>query len=109
MPAYLLQASYSPEGWAAQVRNPQNRLAAVAGMIESVGGRAIASYYAFGPHDVVIIAEMPDNVSAAAFSIAVAAAGAIKSLQTTPLMTPEEGAQAIRAAAGSAYRPPAYP
>ncbi len=106
MPSYLVQAAYTSEGWAAQVKNPQNRLAAVAKMIESAGGKVVASYYAFGPHDVVIIAEMRDNAAMAGFAIAAAAAGALKSLQTTPLMTAEEGAQAIRAAGSSAYRPP---
>lgn len=107
MPAYLFQASYTSEGWAAQVKNPQNRLAAVGSMIEGAGGKVVASYYAFGPSDVVIIAEMPDNVATAAFAIAVAAGGAVKSIQTTPLMTAEEGTQAIRTAGGTGYRPPA--
>lgn len=73
-------------------------------MIENAGGKVIAGYYAFGPHDVVLIAEMADNTAAAAFSIAVAAAGAAK-VQATPLMTPEEGLQAIRAAGSTGYRP----
>lgn len=106
MPTYLYQAAYTSQAWAGQVKNPTNRLAAVAKMIEDSGGKVVASYYAFGPHDVVIIAEMPDNTAAAAFSIAVAAAGAVSHLRTTPLMTPDEGVAAIRAAGQSAYRPP---
>jgi len=107
MPAYLLQASYTTESWAAQVKKPGNRLADVAKMIQGVGGKMVAGYYAFGAHDVVLIAEMPDNVTAASFSIAAAAGGALKSVQTTPLMSAAEGVKAIRAARKAGYRPPA--
>lgn len=107
MPTYLYQAAYTPQSWANQVKKPGNRLTAVAKMVKESGGKVIASYYAFGKHDVVIIAEMPDNAAAAAFSIAAAAGGSLSSLRTTPLMTEAEGVKAIRAAGKSAYRPPA--
>jgi hypothetical protein len=50
---------------------------------------------------------MPDNVSAAAFGMAVAAGGACKALKTTPLLTPEEGIAAEKLAVTSGYTPPA--
>ena len=106
MPAYLFQVAYTPQAWAAQVKKPSNRLAAVAKMITASGGKVVASYYAFGKDDVVIIAEMPDNTAAASFAISVAAAGAVSHLRTTPLMTPEEGLKAIKAASKSAYKAP---
>lgn len=107
MPAYLFQVAYTSQAWASQVKKPGDRLGAVAKMITASGGKVVASYYAFGPHDVVIIADMPDNTAAAAFAISVAAAGAVSHLQTTPLMTAAEGTKAIRAAGKSAYKPPA--
>ena len=107
MPAYMFQVTYTREAWAAQIKNPSNRLGAVAEMIRDSGGKVVASYYAFGPKDVVIIAEMPDNTATAAFAISVAASGAVSSLETTVLMSPEEGLAAIKAAGKSSYRPPA--
>lgn len=52
--------------------------------------------------------EAPDNVSAAAISLAITAGGAVKAYETTPLLTPEEGIEAMRkgAEAAGAYRPP---
>ena len=48
---------------------------------------------------------MPDNVSVAGFAIAAAAGGAVKSIRTIPLMTTQEGMQAMQKAAESSYRP----
>ncbi len=70
------------------------------------GGRLESAYYAFGDYDVVAIVEVPDNVSAAAFSLALNAGGALKAAKTTPLMTVEEGMEAMRKAGGTGYRPP---
>jgi hypothetical protein len=42
---------------------------------------------------------MPDNVSAAAFSVAASAGGAIKAIKTTPL-------EAMKKAATAGYKPP---
>ncbi len=49
---------------------------------------------------------MPDNVSVAAFSMAVAAGGSVKSVKTTPLMSMEEGVEAIKKASGSGHEAP---
>jgi uncharacterized protein with GYD domain len=106
MARYLYQVAYTSEAWAAQVKNPQSRAEAVRPAIERLGGRIESFYYAFGEYDVIAIVEMPDNVSAAAFSLAASAGGAVKALKTTPLMTTEEGIEALKKAAGTGYRPP---
>ena len=106
MPHYLVQAAYSGEAWGSQIRSPQNRLEAIRPAIEGLGGRIESFYYAFGEFDIVGIAEFPDNVSMAAFSVAASAGGAVKSIRTTPLMTADEGVEMMRKAAGSGYRPP---
>jgi len=59
-----------------------------------------------GKYDVMAVIDMPDNVSAAAFSIAASAGGAVKAAKTTPLMTMEEGIEAVRKADTAGYRPP---
>jgi uncharacterized protein with GYD domain len=63
-------------------------------------------YLAFGEYDVIGIMEMPDHVSAAAFSLAASAGGGLKAVKTTPLLTVEEGIEALKKAAGAGYRPP---
>ena len=52
-----------------------------------------------------MIVDLPDNVSAAAIAMAFAAGGACKSVQTTPLISPEEATQALKKAKECGYRP----
>ena len=66
------------------------------------------SLFAFGDYDLVSIVEMPSNVEMAAFSVAAAAGGAIRSIKTTPLMTTTEGIEAMKKAAKSGYKAPAH-
>lgn len=106
MAKYLFQATYTSDAWAAQVHNPQNRVEALRPVIEGLGGRIESAYFAFGEYDAVVSFEMPDNVSMAAFSLAAAAGGAVKSVKTTPLMTIDEGMEAMRKASDTGYRPP---
>jgi uncharacterized protein with GYD domain len=106
MAYFALQVAYTPEAWSTLVKNPQNRIDAVRPAIESLGGRVEGAWFQFGEYDVLLIAQMPDNVSAAAFSMAVSAGGSCKSVRTTPLMSVEEGVQAMRKASGAGYRPP---
>ncbi|SPF31590.1 conserved hypothetical protein [Candidatus Sulfotelmatobacter kueseliae] len=98
MPHYLQQVAYSQEGWEAIVTDPQNRIEAVRPVIEKLGGRIEAAWFSFGDYDIVVITDMPDNVSAAAIAMAFAAGGACKSVQTTPLISPDEAVQALRKA-----------
>ncbi len=105
MAHYLLQLSYVPEAWAALVRNPQDRSEAVRGPIEKLGGKIERIWLAFGEDDVVGILEMPDNLAAAAISIAFSAGGGCKNVKTTPLMSIQEGVEAMKKAAQCGYKP----
>jgi len=106
MAQYLLQAAYTSEAWANMVKHPQDRIAVVSKAVQNLGGKVIGGWLSFGDYDTVVILEMPDHTSAAAFSIAAAAGGACKSVKTTPLLTPEEGVEAAKRAAKSGYAPP---
>ena len=44
-------------------------------MLADMGGSLEAFYFAFGEDDVVVIADLPDNATAAAVGMAVGAAG----------------------------------
>jgi uncharacterized protein with GYD domain len=106
MPHYLYQVGYSREGWQALMTDPQDRMEKIRPAIEQLGGTLIGGWFAFGEHDIVAIAELPDNASAAGFSIAAAAGGAVESIQTVPLLSTEEAMEAMRKAGQSSYRPP---
>ena len=107
MALYLIQVAYTSEAWAAMLANPQDRLKAVQPAAKKLGGKLEQGWFAFGDYDLVGILEMPDNVSAAAFSLAASAGGAVRAIKTTPLLTTAEGIDAMKKAAGSGYKPPA--
>ena len=106
MAHHLLQVTYAPEAWAVLVEEPQSRTETVQLAVKQLGGRVHSTWLAFGEYDVIIIFELPDNVRATAISMAISAGGAVKAIKTTPLMTWEEGVEAMREAVQAAYQPP---
>ena len=106
MPLYLSKFSYTPETWARLIRKPEDRRKAAQNYIEAVGGKLHGFWYAFGTHDGFTLWEAPDNVSMAAVSLAIGAGGALKSLETTVLLTVEETMAALTKASQVQYRPP---
>jgi uncharacterized protein with GYD domain len=104
MAKYLWQANYVGEGLKGLLKEGgSSRRAVVEKIITSMGGKLEAFYYAFGETDLYVIVDMPDNVSAAAFALTIAASGAV-TLKTTVLMTPEEIDKAVKKP--PSYRPP---
>ncbi len=90
LPYYMLQAAYTPEAWAGMATHPQNRLDVVRPVIEKLGGTIERGWLAFGEYDIVLVCELPSNVSEEAFSMAASAGGAVKAVKTTTLMTLDE-------------------
>jgi uncharacterized protein with GYD domain len=104
MPKYLIKASYSVEG-AKGVASAggTSRRDAVAHMTDGLGGSLESFYFAFGDTDAFVILDCPDNVTAAAASLAVNASGGASS-EVVVLLTPEEIDDAARRSVD--YRPP---
>ena len=104
MPKYLFQASYTLGGLKGLLKEGgSSRRDAVAKAIEGLGGTLEAFYYSFGDSDVLGIVDLPDNVTATAFSLMTNAAGAAE-VKTTVLTTPEEVDEAAKMSVD--YRPP---
>jgi uncharacterized protein with GYD domain len=101
----MYQATYTSESVAAQISNPQDRIEAVRPAIEALGGKILVGGYPFGEYDVLAVYEAPDDTAAAAFALAVAAGGAVRSARTTRLLTGGEWVESLRKAQGSQYRP----
>ena len=106
MPLYLSKFSYTPETWAKLIHNPEDRRKAAQSYIESVGGKLHGFWYAFGEHDGYNLWEAPDNVSMAAVGLAIGAGGALRSFDTTVLLTVEDTLAALRKAEQVRYRAP---
>jgi uncharacterized protein with GYD domain len=90
MAKYLFKASLSPEGIAGVLTEGGSaRRTVVKRAIESLGGTVESFYFAFGDDDVIVICELPDNETAAAFAMETSASGRV-AVSTSVLVTPEE-------------------
>ena len=106
MPLYLARFSYTTDAMKALVNEPQDRSAAARELADSLGGKLLGFWYAFGEFDGVFLMEAPDNASAAAVGMAVGASGALSEIETTVLLDMDEAQDAMRKAAAATYRPP---
>ncbi len=90
MPKFMVKASYSAEGTRGLLKEGgTGRRAAVTKLIEGLGGKVEAFYFAYGEHDAYVIADVPDAATGLALSLAVNASGAVRA-SMVPLITPEE-------------------
>ena len=106
MPMYLGRFSYTPDAIRSLIANPEDRSEAARQAVESVGGKMHGFWYAFGDHDGYFVMEAPDNTTAAALSATVGSGGALSKLETTVLLSMEEGIEAFRKAQSASYTPP---
>ena len=106
MPVFLMRFSYTPETWSRLIQNPEDRRDAARAYIEKVGGTLHGFWYGFGKYEGYAIFEAPDNASVAGAVLAIAAGGALASVETTVLMTVEETLEALAKSKSIAYRRP---
>ena len=104
MAKFLWKASYTPQGVKGVLsEGGTGRRAAVERTVEGLGGKVEEFYFAFGGADAYVIADLPDNVTAAALSLAVNAGGAVQ-LETVQLLTAKEMDEATKKSVD--YTPP---
>lgn len=90
MPKFLIKASYNTDGARGLMKEGgTGRRKVVEQLVQSLGGKVEAFYFAYGEADVYVITDVPDATAGLAVSLAVNASGAVR-LQTIPLITPEE-------------------
>ena len=106
MPLYLGRFSYTTDAMKSLLEQPQDRSAAAREVAESLGGKLLGFWFAFGEFDGVFLMEAPDNASAAALAMAVGAGGALSEVETTVLLDMSEAQDAMHKAAAATYRPP---
>lgn len=87
---YMFRGSYTAAGIKGVLtEGATSRAAVIRGLIEGVGGTLECMYWSFGDSDVLAIAELPDNVAAAALATSISAGGSA-SVATTVLLTADE-------------------
>jgi uncharacterized protein with GYD domain len=95
MAKYLWHGSYSVAGIGGVLKEGgSGRVKAVRDLVASVGGSLDSFYFAFGKDDFFITVDLPDNVSAAAVAMTVAATGSA-TVATVPLLSAEDIDRAI--------------
>lgn len=104
MARFMFKVSYSQEGMQGLMKEgAANRRAAIQKLASEMGGSVSTFDFAFGDTDVYLTAEFPDQISAAAITTAVGAAGT-GSVETVVLLSPEDIDAAI--AMHAPYRAP---
>jgi len=104
MAKYLIEGHYTAEGAKAIAREGgASRRATAVKMIESLGGKLEAFYFAFGDVDVYAICELPDSIAAAAAALSINQTGVVAG-KTVVLIPPEDMDKAAKKAVD--YSPP---
>ncbi len=88
------------------MRNPQNRIEIVRPVVEDLGGKVDSGFLNLSNYGVVAIVQMSDNMSVAELSMAFMSQFAANSVKINPLISWDEGIDAMRKALESAYKPP---
>jgi uncharacterized protein with GYD domain len=90
MAKYMWKVHYTLDGARGVVKEGgASRRAFIESLVGGLGGTLETFYFAFGDVDVYVIADLPDDTTAAAVAIAVGTSGAA-TLETVKLLTPEE-------------------
>ncbi|HEY5422773.1 MAG TPA: GYD domain-containing protein [Ilumatobacteraceae bacterium] len=104
MAKYLFEVNYTLDGVkGVKAKGGSARRAAAEAAAKSAGGAIDEYYFAFGSTDVFVIADFPDNTSAAALALAVTAGGGA-TVRTVVLLTADEIDDATRRSID--YTPP---
>jgi uncharacterized protein with GYD domain len=104
MPKYMIKANYSVDGLkGVRDKGAKSRADAIAGMVEGMGGSLESFHFAFGDTDVYVIADLPDDETAAAIAFTVSAAGGATT-STVKLLTVEQADAALGMSVN--YTPP---
>jgi len=96
MAKYLVEGKYVGDGPKGILKDGgSGRRDVLEKMCKSLGGTLESCFFAFGESDIILIFDMPDNVSMASCSLTASATGLV-TVKTTVLMTPEEVDQAAK-------------
>jgi uncharacterized protein with GYD domain len=108
MTFYLIRAKMSQDAMRALVDRPEDRLVTTTRFLQGVGGRLHNYFFSFGEYDIVLVFELPDNVSAASLAMVLSASGSVTEVETTALITMEEAIAAMQKAGDimGVYVPP---
>jgi uncharacterized protein with GYD domain len=108
MAHYLIEVGYTAQAWSNQIDKQANVVERITPALDACGATLQCMYYAFGEVDLVGVIDFPTPEDAAAFALAVGASGALRLYRTTPLLSVEQGIDALGRASEvrKVYSPP---
>jgi len=94
MPTYVTLYNWTEHG-IKNVKGSPDRIAANVKAAEAAGGKVLGIYITMGDYDLVAISECPNDEAAAAFALAQASQGFVKT-KTLKAFTPAEFAAIVK-------------
>jgi len=102
---YMYQAGYTSKSITRLIEDPQDRIEKVKKSFKDMGAEIVIGGYPIGEYDVLVVYNAPDDATAAALALAIAAGGATRLAKTTRLLTSDEWIESLQKAQRSQYRP----
>lgn len=95
MAKFMYQAKYTVEGYRGLLKDTASgRRKAIELAVQALGGKLESMHYCFGNDDVVLIMDLPDNITAAGLALNVSTTGMVQG-RITALMTVEDADKAL--------------
>ena len=90
MGIFITQGNYTEEAVKGMVDNPEDREAAVAGLMESVGAKLLHYYVTTGEYDFLVVSESNDLKDLIAALMIAGATGGVTNLKTVQGFTTQD-------------------
>ena len=90
MGTYITQGNYSESAIKGMVDNPEDRLGAVTGLMESVGAKLLQYYVTTGEYDFLVVTEGDNLTDVIAGLMIAGSTGGVANLKTVQAMSTQE-------------------
>ena len=107
MTIFITQGNYSESAMKGMVDKPEDRKAAVAGLLESVGAKLVDYYVTTGEYDFLVISEGDNLTDMVAGMMIAGSTGGVTNLKTIQALTTQDAKSAMEKAknARASFKP----
>jgi uncharacterized protein with GYD domain len=108
VPIFCHQISFTSSAWP-HVLESKDTFEAVRAPIESLGGKIRSAFFAIDSYDVLLISDLPDQVTIADIAVQFSAGGDVAHIHTTKLLGASEILEVIHNTGPYSYQPVSRP
>ena len=98
MAIFITQGNYSGSAIKGMVDNPEDRLGAVTGLMESVGAKLLQYYVTTGEYDFLVVTEGDNLIDVVSGLMIAGATGGVTNLKTVQALTTQDAKTAMEKA-----------